>query len=93
MPHYSNSVKEPILFVAAEEQSFETKAGQWLSRVHFWVGGPNAGLWFWSVAQACGKAIASGYANSRNEAVQACSDFIRGKGVEVLNISTATLNF
>ena len=89
MPHNSNASKKPILFVAAEEQSFETKAGQWLSRIHFWVGGPDAGLWFWSVVQACGKAVASGYANSRNEAVKACSDFIKAKGIEVLNTTVA----
>ncbi len=77
MSHAILKNTETIQFVAAEEQSVETKAGQWLSRVHFWVRGPDTGLWFWSVAQVCGKAIASGYANSRNDAMHACMEFIR----------------
>jgi hypothetical protein len=88
MSHETLKNTEIIQFVAAEEQSVETKAGQWLSRVHFWVRGPNSGLWFWSVAQACGKAIASGYANSRNEAIQACMEFIRGCDGEQLSPTT-----
>ena len=65
-----------VEFVAAEEESFSTKAGNWLSRVYFKVSGPDAGLWVWTIIQACGKAVATGYADTRNDAICASRDYI-----------------
>ena len=64
-------------YVALEEHLALTSSGEMHSRICFRVSGPEMGLWFWSVTNTARLSMASGYAESRNEAMRLCMDIVQ----------------
>mgnify|MGYP006296490225 CR=1 FL=1 len=72
MPLREVSIEQKLEYVAFEEHLTQTSSGEMYSCVCFMVSGAETGLWFWSVTNTAGLSGASGYAASRNAAMQLC---------------------
>ena len=70
------SIEQKFEYVALEKHLSQTSSGMMYSQVCFKVSGAGMGLWFWSVTSTTGAIQASGYAESRNIAMQLCRDIV-----------------